>query len=97
VGMVVIGLASVIIGEAVFGSKSLLRRLVAVSLGAILYRLIIAVALNLGMAANDLKLVSAVIVTAALALGIMGESFSLDTLFRGKKAGNPGLQEKGGH
>jgi len=96
VGMVVIGLASVIIGEAIFGSKSLFRRLVAVALGAILYRLIISFALNFGMAANDLKLVSAVIVTVALALGLMGESFSLKStgLFKGKNK-NP-LQEKGG-
>ena len=77
VGMVVIGLASVIIGEAIFGAKNLFRRLIAVALGAILYRLAIAVALNFGMPANDLKLVSAVIVTTALALGIMGENFSL--------------------
>jgi len=96
VGMVVIGLASVIIGEAIFGSKSLFRRLIAVALGAILYRLIISFALNFGMAANDLKLVSAVIVTVALALGLMGESFSLKStgLFKGKNK-NP-LQAKGG-
>ena len=76
VGMVVIGLASVIIGEAVFGTKSLKRRLIAVSLGAILYRFIIALALNLGMPATDLKLVSAIIVTIALSTGMMGEKFS---------------------
>ena len=96
VGMVVIGLASVIIGEAIFGSNSLFRRLIAVALGAILYRLIISFALNFGMAANDLKLVSAVIVTIALALGLMGESFSLKStgLFKGKNKNT--LQEKGG-
>lgn len=76
VGMVVIGLASVIIGEAIFGPKNLFRRLLAVGLGAVIYRLIIAIALNLGMPANDLKLVSAVIVTVALALGMMGGSLS---------------------
>lgn len=77
VGMVVIGLASVIIGEVVFGTKTLMRRLVAVSLGAILYRTIIGFAFALGMPASDLKLVSAVIVTFALSTGIMGEKFSL--------------------
>ena len=71
VGMVVIGLASVIVGEAIFGTRSLIRRLIAVALGAILYRLAIAVALAAGMPANDLKLVSALIVTVALALGVM--------------------------
>ncbi len=72
-GMVVIGLASVIIGEVIFGTKSLPRRLIAVVLGAILYRVIIAMALSLGMPANDLKLVSAVIVTLALSLGILSK------------------------
>jgi len=77
VGMVVIGLASVIIGEVVFGTKTLLRRLIAVSLGAILYRTIIGFAFALGMPASDLKLISAIIVTFALSTGIMGEKFSL--------------------
>lgn len=82
VGMVVIGLASVIIGEAVFGTGSLLRRLVAVSLGAILYRMVIAFAFNLGMPSTDLKLVSAVIVTIALSTGMLGERFSIPALMR---------------
>lgn len=77
VGMVVIGLASVIIGEVVFGTKTLLRRLIAVSLGAILYRTIIGFAFALGMPASDLKLISAIIVTFALSTGVMGEKFSL--------------------
>jgi len=71
IGMVVIGLASVIIGEVIFGTKSLFRRLIAVILGAIVYRFILAIALKLGMPPNDLKLVSAVIVTLALSMGII--------------------------
>jgi putative ABC transport system permease protein len=71
VGMVVIGLASVIIGEVLFGINSLLRRLIAVVLGAILYRFVIAVALHLGMPPTDLKLISAVIVTMALAAPVI--------------------------
>ena len=76
VGMVVIGLASVIIGEVIFGTKTLMRRLIAVALGAILYRLIISLALEFGMEPMDLKLVSAVIVTIALAFGMLGDKFS---------------------
>ncbi len=68
IGMVVIGLASVIIGEVIFGIKTLMRRLVAVILGAIVYRLVIALALELGMPTNDLKLISAVIVALALSM-----------------------------
>ena len=85
VGMVVIGLASVIIGEVIFGTSSLLRRLIAVALGAIVYRLILAVALELGMPATDMKLVSAVIVVIALSLGVLGESFSLRKKKKGAK------------
>ena len=76
-GMVVIGLASVIIGEVLFGTRSLMQRLIAVALGAVVYRMVIGVALYLGMPPTDLKLVSAVIVTIALAMGMLGENFSL--------------------
>lgn len=68
VGMVTIGLASVIIGEVIFGIKSLVRRLISVVLGTILYRLVIAYALDMGMPPTDLKLVSAIIVAIALSM-----------------------------
>lgn len=74
-GMVIIGLASVIIGEVIFGIKSLMRRLIAVVLGAMLYRLVIAAAYELGMPTNDFKLVSAIIVALALAMPIIKERF----------------------
>jgi len=77
IGMVVIGLASVIIGEVVFGISFLLRRLIAVVLGSVLYRLIIAVALEIGMPATDLKLVSAVIVALAMAMPIIKKRLSV--------------------
>ncbi|OLN31190.1 ABC transporter permease [Desulfosporosinus metallidurans] len=77
IGMVVIGLASVIIGEVVFGTKTLLRRLIAVVLGSILYRLIIAFALEIGMPPTDLKLVSAVIVAIAMAMPIIKKRLSV--------------------
>lgn len=71
-GMVVIGLSSVIIGEVVFGSKPLIRRLTAVALGSVLYRLIISIAFEIGMPPTDLKLVSAVIVAIALSASKIG-------------------------
>jgi putative tryptophan/tyrosine transport system permease protein len=76
IGMVIIGLASVIIGEVIFGTSSLLRRLIAVVLGSILYRLIIAVALEIGMPSTDLKLVSAVIVALAMSGPILKRRIS---------------------
>lgn len=87
-GMVVIGLASVILGEALFGIRSLARRLVAVSLGAILYRFAIALALHLGMPAGDLKLVSAGIVTVALAFGLLNESISVGIWIKKRRKAN---------
>lgn len=77
IGMVVIGLASVIIGEVVFGTSTLLRRLIAVILGSILYRLIIAFALELGMPTTDLKLVSAIIVAIAMAMPVIKKRLSV--------------------
>lgn len=76
VGTVVIGLASVIIGEVIFGVKTLPRRLIAVALGAMLYRVIISFAIAWGMNPMDLKLISAVIVVIALAFGLMGNRVS---------------------
>lgn len=67
VGMIVIGLASVIIGEALFGKKTIFRTTLAVVLGAIVYRLIYAMALRIeGMDAQDMKLITAVIIVGAL-------------------------------
>lgn len=76
VGMVVIGLASVIIGEVVFGVNPLLRRLIAVILGSVVYRLIIALALEVGMPPTDLKLVSAIIVALAMSMPLINKRFS---------------------
>ena len=62
IGMVVIGLASIIIGEVIFGHSSVLRSVIAVTLGSVIYRIIIAEVLELGMPQGDLKLISSVIV-----------------------------------
>jgi len=83
-GMVVIGLASVIMGETIFGKSHLTGRLISVALGAIVYRLIIAQALALGLPSSDLKLVSAAIVTIALAFGAFGAGFTIRGIFRKK-------------
>lgn len=69
VGMIVIGLASVIIGEAIFGKSSIFRTTLAVVLGAIVYRLIYALALRVpGMDAQDMKLITAIIIVGALVI-----------------------------
>ncbi len=68
IGMIVMGLASVIIGETLFQPKGVARLLIAVIAGAFVYRLVIVVALRLGMAPGDLKLITAVLVIMALAV-----------------------------
>ncbi|HHU32864.1 MAG TPA: ABC transporter permease [Clostridia bacterium] len=71
VGSIVIGLASVIIGEVLFNSKTFYFRLTSMALGAIIYRIIIALVLRLGMPANDLKLFTAITVALALSLPVI--------------------------
>ncbi|MGE5674406.1 MAG: ABC transporter permease [Mycobacterium leprae] len=66
IGTVIIGLASVILGEVVFGAKTVVRGSLAAILGSVLYRGIVALALRAGFAASDLKLVTAVLVIIAL-------------------------------
>jgi ABC-type uncharacterized transport system, permease component len=71
-GTIVIGLASIIIGEVVFGKRfSFWYRLMSVVLGSVIYRIIIAVVLQLGLKSTDLKLLTAVIVAFALALPVL--------------------------
>ena len=70
-GTIVIGLASVIIGEVVFGSRNFKNSLISVVLGSILYRIVIAVVLYLGMPPNDLKLFTAILVAIALSLPLV--------------------------
>ena len=66
-GMVVIGLASLIIGEVVMGRRSVVRGIAAALVGAVIYRIIIATALvSTKVGAQNFKLVSAVIVAAAI-------------------------------
>lgn len=77
VGTIIIGLAAVIIGEALFQARTIALALVACIVGAIIYRLVIAFALNsteLGLQASDLNLVTAVIVAFAMILPTLRRS-----------------------
>ena len=69
-GGIVIGLAAVIIGEVIFGKifRNFALRMTAVSIGAIVYYLVLQVVLQLGLNTNDLKLLSAVIVAIFLSI-----------------------------
>ena len=80
-GAIVIGLAAVIIGEVVFGKlfTNFGLKLFAVSIGAIIYYIVLQVTLQLGLGTNDLKLVSALIVAVFLAI-----PYWKGRMFRGK-------------
>lgn len=67
-GMVIIGLASLIIGETVFRGRKIWVKVLSAVAGCIIYRFIIAIALRLDLPSECLKLVSAVIVAIAIAL-----------------------------
>ena len=68
VGIVVIGLASIIIGEAIFRKIHFVKVTFAAIVGAVIYRYCIAIALRAGLAAEDLKLVTSIIVIILLGL-----------------------------
>lgn len=71
VGVIVVGLAAVIGGEALLNPRAVAQATAACIVGSLLYRLIVALALNadfLGLQAQDLNLITAVLVAAALVL-----------------------------
>ena len=71
VGTIVIGLASIIIGEVIFGKRfGMWWTLIAVVLGSIIYRIVIAVVLQLGLKSTDLKLLTALIVAISLSVPV---------------------------
>lgn len=79
-GTIVVGLASIILGEVMFGFFGRFLpfwfTLVAVVLGSVVYRIIIAIVLQLGLKSTDLKLLTAVIVALALAIPVIRAWFA---------------------
>lgn len=74
IGTIVIGLAAVIIGESMLPSRRMIHATLAVILGAIVYRFFVALALNsdfIGLQAQDLNLITAVLVAIALVLPML--------------------------
>lgn len=66
IGLILVGLASVILGQAILGQRRLLLAVFAVIVGAVLYRLIIFAALRVGLDPNDMKAITALLVVIAL-------------------------------
>lgn len=76
-GTIVIGLASVIIGEVLFGTRSFKNCLISVVFGSIVYRIVIAAVLAMGMPPNDLKLFTSVLVALALSMPLIKDKLGL--------------------
>ncbi|CAM5357647.1 ABC transporter permease [Eoetvoesiella caeni] len=80
IGTIVIGLAAVIVGESIFPSRRLLVMTLAALVGAVVYRFFIALALNadfIGLHAQDLNLVTAVLVTVALVIPLLKQKLRI--------------------
>ncbi|MDK6233609.1 ABC transporter permease [Aerococcus sp. UMB10185] len=76
IGTVVIGLASIIIGEVIFKNVSLTTRFITIVAGSIIYRLLLSLVLMLNFNADDFKLFSAIIVGLCLAIPKLRKSFN---------------------
>jgi len=87
IGVIVVALASVIIGEVIFNNKNNYRVFMAVVLGSILYRILIALVLTLGINPHDFRLFSALILATALSVPLIREKFNFDfkKLFWGRR------------
>ena len=73
-GAIVMALASIVLGEVLFGRKGgFYRRLSSIVIGSIVYRVIVAVVLQLGLNANNLKLFTAILVGFALSIPMIME------------------------
>lgn len=70
-GTIVIGLASIIIGELIVGKKTFRRWLLAIILGTIIFQIITGIALTLGFSANNLKLLQAILIAIILSLPVI--------------------------
>lgn len=95
VGMIVIGLASVIIGEVIFGARTVIRATLAAIFGAVMYRIVISLSLRYGLEASDMKLMTAVIVTVALIIPMVSKQRK--TVQTGKKRSAELVKEAAEH
>lgn len=80
IGMLVWGLASVIIGEALINSRSVGMLITGAIMGSVFFRILVAIALRLGMNPNDLKLITALFVLIALVLPTVVKKFKIKPL-----------------
>ena len=70
-GAIVIGLASIVIGEVILVKAGFKLRLTSIIIGSIIYRMIVAIVLQMGLNTDDLKLLTAFIVAVALTVPVI--------------------------
>lgn len=83
IGTLVMGLASIIIGEAIFGKRTFKNWLISVALGAVLYYFIIVMAIRLGLPSYYQKFLYALLILFVLVIPLIKKTF-----FKGKKKGD---------
>lgn len=75
IGTIVIGLASVLVGEIFLHGRQMWLRLTAMALGAVIYRYLLTVAMGLGFPVDDLKILSAGILVVVICLPILRNKY----------------------
>ncbi|MBN2904729.1 MAG: ABC transporter permease, partial [Enterococcus sp.] len=81
IGVIVIGLASIIIGEVLYGELTLLERLIAIVIGSIIYQLLILFVIKAGFDTTYLKIFSAIVLTICLLIPQFKQALHLRTGF----------------
>ncbi|WP_110587977.1 ABC transporter permease [Microbacterium suaedae] len=98
IGLILVGLASVILGQAVLGQRFIFLASLAVVVGAVIYRVIIFAALQVGLNPNDMKAITAALVVVALLLprwGVLKRTPSWRDLRGGRAPARAAAETKG--
>lgn len=93
-GIVIIGLASLIIGEVIIGRRHLLQNILAVMVGSVAYWIIMGIVMEYGVQPSDMKLISALIIILAISYPVAAEKIRF---FRQKRNGNSLVPNSGDH
>lgn len=95
IGAIVMALASIVIGETIFGRKGgFLRRLVSIVVGSVIYRMIVSLVLQMGLNPDNLKLFTAVLVAVALTIPVFLEKRAQTATYRKLTAAVEEVEEK---
>ncbi|MDR3156796.1 MAG: ABC transporter permease [Lactobacillales bacterium] len=80
IGVIVIGLAAIIIGEVIFGELTMMERMIAIVVGSIFYQLLILAVIKLGFATEYLKIFAAIILAICLMIPELRKKFQLNVV-----------------